>query len=322
MQLQYSAGRLCAPVDRYSHIAMTVAFSLSAIRTLISLPLMAAVLIAAPTQIAAAAQAKSAPAPSARTMTLLTGAALSAGDLRSSTQRSARLYLESAKALRPVRTQTALEKEIKHVDAAITALRGFAPSDGKQKREYQKAHATVENLWAEIKPVLLLPYDERRAQLVYDTSEQLYIYASKLTFITEDALNSEAGYLVDVAGRLQSTSERIAKAAIHSLLSGRMSPMVDYATWRKEYLDGYRELIGSGLNDDYQRRNLELGRVMWALYEDIVGAATRGRDDQRILEISKCADGMWDIAKGSRTTYVALMRRGEGVAMMASHRAL
>lgn len=291
-------------------------------KTLIAMPLIAAALIATFTPSAVGAPTKSAPAPSARTLTLLTGAALSAGDLRSSTQRSARLYLESAKALRPVRTQTALQKEIKHVDAAIAALRGFAPVDAKQKREYQKAHATVENLWAEIKPVLLRPHDERRAQFVYDTSEQLYIYASKLTFITEDALNSEAGYLVDVAGRLQSTSERIAKAAIHSLLSGRMSPMVDYATWRKEYLDGYRELTGSTLNDDYQRRNLELGRVMWALYEDIVGSATRGRDDQRILEISKCADGMWDIAKGSRTTYMALMRRGEGVAMMETRKAL
>ncbi len=267
------------------------------------------------------AGAAPAPAPMARAITPLTQAALSAGDLRASTQRSARLYLESAKALRPVRTQTALEKEIKLVDASIGALRGFAPAEAKQKREFQKACATVEDLWAEMKPIVSRPHDLGHAQRIYDLSEQLYIYASKLTFITEDALDSQAGYLVDVAGRLQSTSERIAKAAIHSLLSGRMSPMVDYATWKKEYLDGYRELVGSALNDDYQRRNLELGRVMWALYDDIVGAATRGRDDQRILEISKCADGMWDIAMGSRTSYVALMRRGEGVALSATRRA-
>jgi hypothetical protein len=30
---------------------------------------------------------------------------------------------------------------------------------------------------------------------------------------------------------------------------------------------------------------------------------------------------MWDIAKGSRSTYVALMRQGEGVAMNNSRRA-
>lgn len=286
------------------------------------MPLLSAAIIGALFTYPVPSHAKPAPASAMRAITLTTQTAVSAGDLRASTQRGARLYLESAKALRPVRTQTALEKEIKHVDTAIVALRGFAPTEAKQKREYQKALATVEELWAEMKPVLMRPHDAARAQMVYDTSEQLYIYASKLTFITEDALNSEAGYLVDLAGRLQSTSERIAKAAIHSLLTGRISPMVDYATWKKEYLDGYRELIGSGLNDDYQRRNLELGRVMWALYEDIVGAATRGRDDQRILDISKCADGMWDIARGSRTSYVALMRRGEGVAMLQTRKAL
>ncbi|MBL8515272.1 MAG: type IV pili methyl-accepting chemotaxis transducer N-terminal domain-containing protein [Betaproteobacteria bacterium] len=268
------------------------------------------------------ANAKTAPQTQARGITPLTMAAISAGELRASTQRGARLYLESAKALRPVRTQSNLEKELKSIDAAIAVLRGYAPADAKQKRDYQKALATIEDLWAETKPVLTRAYEPARAQFVYDYSEQLYIYAAKLTFITEDALDSQAGYLVDVAGRLQSTSERIAKAAIHSLLSGKTSPLVDFATWKKEYLDGYRELTQSPLNDDYQRRNLELGRVMWALYDDIVGAATRGRDDQRILEISKCADGMWDIAKGSRASYVALMRRGEGVAMNASRRAL
>ncbi|MBL8519333.1 MAG: hypothetical protein JNK75_01560, partial [Betaproteobacteria bacterium] len=220
------------------------------------------------------------------------------------------------------RTQTALEKEIRQIDGALAALRGHQPQDAKQRRDFQKAHATLEELWAEQRPVLLRKFEPARAQSVYDASEQLYIYASKLTFITEDALDSQAGYLVDVAGRLQSTSERIAKAAIFSLLTGRMGPMVDFATWKKEYLDGYRELMSSPLNDDYQRRNLELGRVMWSLYDDIVGAATRGRDDQRILEISKCADGMWEIAQGSRGSYVALMRRGEGMAATGARRVL
>jgi hypothetical protein len=273
------------------------------------------------------AEAASPPTVGVRVSPAVAGAlvdqSLAAGALRANVQRIARLYLESGRALRPQRTRRAMELAIREVELSLSTLATAAPldirwADTKQKREFRRAIGSVRELWAELKPVLTMPYDLSNTQLVYDASEQLYIYVSKLTFIFEDALDSETGYLVDVSGRLQAMSERIGKAAIHAIVSRKTGAMVDYATWKQEYIDGYRELVAASVNDDYQRRNLELGRIMWLLFDDIVTQATNSSDEKRILEISKCADGMWEIAAGSRSAYVALLRQSPGQAVLVA----
>jgi hypothetical protein len=263
--------------------------------------------------IAPAARAKERPAAS---FTLI-DQALATSALRANSQRIARLYLESARSHRPERTRVAMERGIEAIESSLGSLGASVLADPKQRRDFDRATASVRDIWAEVKPILLRPYESHHAQPIYDASEQLYIYSSKLTFLMEDAMGTEAGYLVDVSGRLQATSERIAKAAIHAIVHRKTGAMVDYATWKQEYIDGYRELVGASVNDDYQRRNLELGRVMWGLFDDIVTNATKSSDNLRILEISKCADGMWEIAAGSRSAYVAMLRQGASRPVLA-----
>ena len=236
-------------------------------------------------------------------------AALSAGKLRASSQRVARLYLESGLELRAVRTQNAITNELANVDASLTALKKVTLNGDKEKRDLKRALDAVTEQWAELKPVYISKYRADSAHMVYGFSEQMYIYASKITFLLESVNNSEAGYMVDVAGRLQSGSERIAKAAIHGIISGKSGSTVDFITWKKEYLDASRELMGSPLNDDSQARNLELGTVMWGLFDDIITRATTRSDISQVLDISKCADGMWEIAQSSRTAYVVAFKR-------------
>ena len=239
-------------------------------------------------------------------------AALSAGMLRASSQRAARLYLESGLELRPRRTQNALATELANVGASFAALRNVILKGDKEKRDLKRALDSLTEQWAELKPVLESKYRSDKTQTVYDVSEQMYIYASKITFLFEDVNSSEAGYMIDVAGRLQSNSERIAKAAIHGILSGKSGSSVDFITWNKEYLDAYRELAGSPLNDESQTRNLELGNVMWGLFDNIITRATTRSDVSQVLDISKCADGMWEIAQSSRTGYVTALKKQGG----------
>lgn len=235
--------------------------------------------------------------------------ALSAGKLRASSQRAARLYLESGLELRVQRTQIALMTEVANVDASLAMLKKVTMSGDKEKRDLKRALDSLTEQWGELKPVLTSKYRTDKTQPVYDTSEQMYIYASKITFLFEELNNSEAGYMIDVAGRLQSTSERIAKAAIHGITSGKSGTAVDFITWKKEYLEAYRELVGSPLNDESQTRNLELGSVMWGLFDDIITRATTRSDISQVIDISKCADGIWDIAQSSRTAYVVALKR-------------
>lgn len=236
-------------------------------------------------------------------------AALYAGKLRASSQRVARLYLESGLELRAVRTQNAITTELANVDASLNALRKVTLNGDKEKRDLKRALDSVTEQWAELKPVYISKYRADSAHMVYGFSEQMYIYASKITFLLESVNNSEAGYMIDVAGRLQSGSERIAKAAIHGIISGKSGSTVDFITWKKEYLDASRELMGSPLNDDSQARNLELGTVMWGLFDDIITRATTRSDISQVLDISKCADGMWEIAQSSRTAYVVAFKK-------------
>ncbi len=239
-------------------------------------------------------------------------ASLASGKMRASSQRVARLYLESGSAMRPNRTQIALEAEVANVDSSFEALKKATLVDDKGKRDLKRALDSLSGQWAELKPVVSSKYVSGNAQMVYDVSEQMYIYSSKITFLFELANNSESGYMIDVAGRLQSNSERIAKAAIHGINSGNSSAAVDFITWKKEYVDGYRELVGSPLNDDYQKRNLELGKVMWGLFDEIITRAASRGDVSQILDISKCADGMWSITQSSQVAYVAAFKAQSG----------
>lgn len=242
----------------------------------------------------------------------LLDASLAAGKLRASSQRVARLYLESGAEMRPHRTQIALAAELTNVESSLVTLKNVILKDDKERRDLKRALESLGGQWAELNPVLRSKYSAAKTQTVYDVSEQMYIYSSKITFLFETASNSEAGYMIDVAGRLQSNSERIAKAAIHGITSRNMSSAVDFITWKKEYLEGYRELVGSPLNDDYQRRNLDLGKTMWGFFDEIISRATNRSDVSQILDISKCADGMWSITQSSRTTYVAAFRTHSG----------
>lgn len=235
-------------------------------------------------------------------------AALAAGKLRASTQRVARLYLESGLALRPLRTQNMLETQLDSVDASLATLRKVVVKGDKERRDLRRALDSLTEQWTELKPILVWKYRADKTQTVYDVSEQMYIYASKITFLFEDVNNSEAGYMIDVAGRLQSNSERIAKAAIHGIVSGKSGSTVDFITWKKEYVDAYKELVGSPLNDEYQTKNLELGNVMWKLFDDIITRAITRTDISQVLDISKCADGMWEITEQSRTAYVVVLK--------------
>lgn len=235
--------------------------------------------------------------------------ALSAGKLRASSQRAARLYLESGLELRVQRTQNALTTEVANVETSLAMLKKVTMKGDKEKRDLKRALDSLTEQWGELKPVLTSKYRTDKTQPVYDISEQMYIYASKITFLFEDVNNSEAGYMIDVAGRLQSTSERIAKAAIHGVTSGKSGSAVDFITWKKEYLEAYRELVGSPLNDESQTRNLELGGVMWGIFDNIITRATTKSDISQVIDISKCADGMWEIAQSSRTAYVVALKR-------------
>lgn len=242
----------------------------------------------------------------------LVDAALSAGKLRASSQRVARLYLESGLELRHQRTQIALRAGRADVESSLDALKKVAMKGDKEKRDLKRALDSLSEQWSELNAVLNSKYNGDKTQTVYDVSEQMYIYSSKITFLFEDLNNSEAGYMIDVAGKLQSNSERIAKAAIHAIISGKSGSTVDLIAWKKEYLENYRELVASPLNDDYQNRNLELGKTLWSFYDDIITRAATRSDISQILAISKCTDGMWDIAQSSRSTYVATLKKQNG----------
>ena len=246
------------------------------------------------------------------TTSQLVDAALSAGKLRASSQRVARLYLESGLELRHQRTQIALRAGRADVESSLDALKKVAMKGDKEKRDLKRALDSLSEQWSELNAVLNSKYNGDKTQTVYDVSEQMYIYSSKITFLFEDLNNSEAGYMIDVAGKLQSNSERIAKAAIHAIISGKSGSTVDLIAWKKEYLENYRELVASPLNDDYQNRNLELGKTLWSFYDDIITRAATRSDISQILAISKCTDGMWDIAQSSRSTYVATLKRQSG----------
>ncbi len=100
---------------------------------------------------------------------------LAAGRVRASSQRVARLYLESAFRHRPERTRIAIEREIGDVESALAALGKFTPEDDKAKRDLRRALESLNQFWAELKPIIATKHEGRHSQTAYDISEQMYI---------------------------------------------------------------------------------------------------------------------------------------------------
>jgi hypothetical protein len=229
-----------------------------------------------------------------------------ASQLRASGQRIARLYLEGGLELRPHRTRILIEQEIKSYSARMDELK-------RQKQDVilQKHLAKVMEAWTEMRPLAASGYtfSKEHAERVYDLSEQLYIHTSKIAYHLEDQAESESGYLADVSGRNAALSERIAKAALLYAITKKGGSLVDFATWKKEYTDGYAKLEETGMNDEYAKSNLKLGRMMWDMFEVTITGVTRKSDATRLIDISKCADGMWDIAQSSKKQYEVMFRQ-------------
>jgi hypothetical protein len=228
----------------------------------------------------------------------------SANYLRAAGQRITRLHLEANAGVRPKRTKMLLDAEIKLYESELTAINAM-----KGDATLRKHIGKVNEVWLELKSQLGLPFTRQGADLIYSTSEQLYIQTAKITSYLEDAAQSEAGYLADVAGRNAAFAERIAKAAYLFALNKNSGSLVDFETWKKEYTDGLARLEAAELNDDYTRGNLKLGRMMWGFFDNVVTDIVRKQDTTRMLEVSKSVDGMWEIAQSSKKQYEELFRR-------------
>lgn len=241
---------------------------------------------------------------SARRDANLSEAFFAANQLRATGQRVARLYLESGTNVRPNKTRQLLEQEVKAYDQLIAELKRQ-----KQDATLQKHLGKVEESWAELKPMVTARFSLDKAELAYSISEQLYIQTSKATSLLETQAESETGYLSDVAGRNAAFAERIAKAAFLFALTKKSGSLVDFETWKKEYIDGYERLETSNLNDDYAKGNLKLGRMMWSLFDDVLSNMIKKSDTSRMLDVAKSVDGMWDIAQSSKKQYEAMFRQ-------------
>ncbi len=240
----------------------------------------------------------------ARRDTNLSETFFATNQLRASGQRIARLYLESGTGVRPNKTRTLLEQEMKVYDQLILDLQRQ-----KQDVTLQKHLGKVAETWAELRPIVNSRFGLEKAELVYSLSEQLYIQTSKATSLLETQADSETGYLSDVAGRNAAFAERIAKAAFLFALTKKSGSLVDFETWKKEYMDGFERLESSNLNDDYAKGNLKLGRMMWVLFDDILSNMVKKNDTTRMLDVAKSVDGMWEIAHSSKKQYEAQFRQ-------------
>lgn len=223
----------------------------------------------------------------------------------------ARLYFELAADLRTQgidkrssKTRALQLRLLLDVDQGMARLVKLELDD--KGRKLQKRLA---DKWTDARPLLAAPYAAGNADLAYAVGEELYIASSNLMYHLEDLADSELGKLVDISGRLTGISERIARAAYHSLVSGRHGALVDFIAWRKEFEEGLALLEASPANDEYQKQNLFLGRAMWGLFDSLVTGVQRRQTGLRPVDIGKSADGIREVFTQSQRGYEQEMRR-------------
>ena len=223
----------------------------------------------------------------------------------------ARLYFELAVDLRSGGTDTRSAKTramqarlVPEIDRGMERLSKLDLDDKGRRLQRRLA-----DKWSDGRAILSAPYDAKSADLAYAVGEELYIASSNLMYHLEDLADSELGKLVDISGRLTGMSERIARAAYHSLVSSRHGALVDFITWRKEFEDSLALLETSPANDEYQKQNLFLGRAMWGLFDSLVTGVQRRQTGLRPVDIAKSADGLREVFTQSQRGYEQEMRR-------------
>lgn len=214
----------------------------------------------------------------------------SAGQLRTQSQRLAKLWLQSGLGINAGSANAQLARGIVLFDNALAALLKNR-NDPQLQRSLQRTSA----LWADYRAALAAPYGNEALSRVNYLAEDLMLATGKLTMQVEAGASTATGRLLDLSLRQNMLAQRLARLYLMAQAGDRSrSRLVDMEQTRKEFATALGELIVARENTPASRDALELARMQWMFFDNAISEMNRGSESrpqhvattsERIMEV-------------------------------------
>ena len=190
-----------------------------------------------------------------------------AAELRSLSQRLAKLHLQLRLNLNAEPAQRQIEQGVARFDATLASLRQ-TPLQGPAAATFKRVEAS----WQEQKQLITAIPTASTAERVILSAEELTIAAGRLAMQLEGAEESPVWRLSDLAGRNNMLAQRLARLYLQTRLGDKsQGRRVDIETTRKEFVTSLDELTRAPQTSPAVADSLKLARQQWIFFDAAIG---------------------------------------------------
>ncbi|PWB57606.1 MAG: hypothetical protein C3F18_03945 [Nitrosomonadales bacterium] len=222
-----------------------------------------------------------------------------AGRQRMLSQRIVKFYCQAGQQILVDKSKKQLLESIDLFEAQLLELKQVAPN-----QEVQVAVAKMEALWGPFKEIAAATPTKEGGKKLIGMSEELLQATHKTTMLLQDAAGTQAGRLVNIAGRQRMLSQRMAQFYMLKRFGFNTSEVNDgLEQARNEFKGALQELLASPQNTPAIRKELELAKMQWIFFEnalardsayDVTFAVNAATSSERILEVMDRVTGMYE----------------------------
>lgn len=217
---------------------------------------------------------------------------VSAGKLRSQSQRLAKLWLQAGLGIQAGTATGQLARGASQFDAALAELKPYAT-----RPLTQRDYARVADLWTEYRIMLSLPYGESNMKTVNYLADDLMLATGRLVMKIESEADGGSGRLLDLSMRQNMLAQRLARLYLLAQAGDRSNGrLVDIDQARKEFATAMHELTEAPENTPASREALNLAAMQWMFFDRAIGEMKKGNAvDSRPQHVATASERITEV---------------------------
>ena len=227
-----------------------------------------------------------------------------AGRQRMLSQRMAKAYFQIGLGIEVERSRKILDQSVAQFERQLVELKTFAPSP-----EIRETYQKLEKVWHAYRHALIGAAPTQTEGLrVLSLSDEVLGLAHQGTQQLESRSATNAGRLVNIAGRQRMLSQRMAKfyqAAGWNIGLDRAGTEIDKA--RREFSAALDELTAAANNTQALREDLDLVKQQWLFFEHALGRRSES-DKRQATTIATTSERILDLMENVVAQYEKLAR--------------